>query len=230
MRREHVAHAEDAGRHAVRVERVEVVQLLAVGGEHDLLAGDVRDGQRGTAAGVAVELGEHHAVEADAVAERLGGVDRVLADHRVDDEQDLVRADRVADVRGLLHQLLVDAEAAGGVDDHDVVDCLVLGVLDGVLGDLDRVADAVARLAARRRRRPRARRRRESWLTALGRWRSQATSSGEWPCPFSQRPSFPASVVLPAPWRPASMITVGRLLGEAQAAGLAAEDADRAPR
>ena len=103
---EHVAHAEDAGRHAVRVERVEVVQLLAVGGEHDLLAGDLRDGERRTAAGVAVELGEHDAVEADAVAERLGGVDRVLADHRVDDEEDLVGADRVADVGGLLHQLL----------------------------------------------------------------------------------------------------------------------------
>ena len=80
------------------------------------------DRQGGTTAGVTVELGEHHAVEADAVAEGLGGVDRVLADHRVDDEEDLVGADRVADVRGLLHQLLVDAEAAGGVDDHDVVD------------------------------------------------------------------------------------------------------------
>ena len=37
---------------------------------------------------------------------------------------------------------------------------LVLGVLDGVLGDLDRVADAVAGLRARRPRRRRARRRR----------------------------------------------------------------------
>ena len=34
--REHVAHAEDAGGHPVRVEDVEVVELLAVGGEHDL--------------------------------------------------------------------------------------------------------------------------------------------------------------------------------------------------
>ena len=34
-------------------------------------AGDLGDRQRGTTAGVAVELGEHDAVEADAVAERL---------------------------------------------------------------------------------------------------------------------------------------------------------------
>lgn len=51
-----------------------------------------------------------------------------------------------------------------------------------------------------------------SWLTALGRWRSQATSSGAWPWPLSQRPSLPARVVLPAPCRPASMITVGGCL------------------
>ena len=48
-----------------------------------------------------------------------------------------------------------------------------------------------------------------SWVTALGRCRSQATSSGVWPWPLSQRASLPASVVLPEPCRPASMITVG---------------------
>ena len=46
---------------------------------------------------------------------------------------------------GLLHQLGVDAEAAGGVDDDDVV-LLALGLFDAVLRDLDRVADAVAGL------------------------------------------------------------------------------------
>ena len=53
-----------------------------------------------------------------------------------------------------------------------------------------------------------------SWLTALGRCRSAATSSGWCPWSLSQRASLPASVVLPEPCRPASMITVGRLLGE----------------
>src|SRR5699024_1153774 len=42
-----------------------------------------------------------------------------------------------------------------------------------------------------------------------GRCRSAATSIGRWPSDFSQWASFPAKVVLPAPWRPASMITVG---------------------
>src|SRR5690606_30374029 len=78
---------------------------------------------------VAVELGEHDAGEADAVAERLGGRDGVLTDHRVDDEEDLVGLRGVADVRGLLHHLGVDAEATGGVDDDDVV-VLLARVLD----------------------------------------------------------------------------------------------------
>ena len=74
-------------------------------------------------------------------------VDGVLADHRVDDEQDLVGRDGVADVGGLLHQLGVDAEAAGGVDDDDVVQASRCAVRDDRRGrPADRVADAVARL------------------------------------------------------------------------------------
>ena len=68
---EDVAEVEDAAGHPVRVERLEVVEPLAGGGEHDRPAGDRRHGQRRTAAGVAVELGEHDAGEVDAVLERL---------------------------------------------------------------------------------------------------------------------------------------------------------------
>ena len=83
---------------------------------------------------------------------------------------------RVADVGGLLHQLGVDAEAAGGVDD-DHVEHPAPGVLERLAGDGDRVADAVAGLRgedldagalADDLQLP----------TAFGRWRSAATSSG----------------------------------------------------
>ena len=59
--------------HPVGVEDVEVFELLAGGREQDRLAGDLANRQRGTTTGVAVELGEHHTGEADAVGERLGG-------------------------------------------------------------------------------------------------------------------------------------------------------------
>ena len=95
-------------------------------------------------------LDEHDAGEVDALLEGARRRDGVLADHRVDDEQHLVGVDGLADVGGLLHQLGVDAEAAGGVDDDGVV-LLALGLLDAVLGDLDRVADAVAGLGREHR-------------------------------------------------------------------------------
>ena len=98
-------------------------------------------------------------------------------------------ASRIA--RGLAHQLLVDAEAARGVDDDDVVVLgLGLGEAGGGDGDRDRPALIAAIVRATRRRRRGAARTPAtparspticSWLTAPGRCRSQATSSGVWP-------------------------------------------------
>ena len=87
-----VAHPEDPLRHPVRVEALELVELLAGRGVHDRLAGHRLDRQRGAAAGVAVELRHHDPVELDDLGELLGDVDRVLAGHRVDDEQHVVSA------------------------------------------------------------------------------------------------------------------------------------------
>ena len=126
------------------MEQVEVGELLAGGGEHHGPARDRGDRQGGTTASVAVELGEDDAVVAHAVEEGLRRGDGVLADHRVDDEEDLVRLDGVADRGGLGHHLGVDAEAACGVDDDHVVQ-LALGLLDRRAGDVDGVAHAVAR-------------------------------------------------------------------------------------
>ncbi|CAH0282124.1 hypothetical protein SRABI128_03676 [Microbacterium sp. Bi128] len=145
---EDVTHVEDARGHAVRVEELEVVHAFAGGGEHDRLAGHRRDGERGAAAGVAVELGEHDAGEVDALVKGQGSVDGVLADHGVDHEQDFVRDDRAADLARLLHHLGVDAETAGGVHDHDVVQG-ALGFLDAVTGDGDRVTGRVVQFGGR---------------------------------------------------------------------------------
>ena len=45
----------------------------------------------------------------------------VLAGHAVGDEQDLVGMDRRLEPLQLLHHLVVDLQAAGGVDDHHAV-------------------------------------------------------------------------------------------------------------
>ena len=119
--RQHVAHAEDPRGHPVGMEVLELVELLADRDELDRLAGDGANGERGAAARVAVQLGQHDAVEGDPLEERLGDVDRLLARHRVEDEQDVRRLRRVADAPELLHQRLVDLQPARGVDDDDVV-------------------------------------------------------------------------------------------------------------
>jgi hypothetical protein len=71
--------------------------------------------------------------------ELLGDVDGVLAGHGVDDEQDRVRLDRVADVDELVHQRLVDVQAPGRVDDEHVL-ALGLGAIQRPARDVDRVA------------------------------------------------------------------------------------------
>ena len=173
-----------------------------------VIAGD-REGR--ATAGVAVELGEDDAVVADAVEEQLGRGDGVLADHRVDDEQHLVGLHRVADVGGLLHQLRVDTEATGGVDDDDVVQ-LALGVLDRARGPRRPGRRRRCRASGAKTGTPTRSPLTWSCWTALGRCRSAATRIGVLPCSLSHSASFAASVVLPAPWRPASMMTVGPVL------------------
>ena len=93
---------------------------------------------RRAAAGVAVELGEHHAVDAEGFVERGRGVHGVLSGHGVHDQQDLVRLHRRLDALELVHELLVDVQAAGGIEEDDVV-AVVPGVSDG----LDRDGDGV---------------------------------------------------------------------------------------
>ena len=64
--------------------------------------------------------------------------DGILAGHGIDDEQGLRRPDGLVEGGNLVHQLLIDREAAGGIDDHDAV-ALGTGLGDGVLRDADRI-------------------------------------------------------------------------------------------
>src|SRR6185295_4445988 len=65
--RQDVAHAEDARRHALGMERLQPGQLLAHARELDRLAGDVANREGRAPAAIAVELGEDHAGERQAL-------------------------------------------------------------------------------------------------------------------------------------------------------------------
>ena len=96
------------------------VELLAGADELDRLAGDHLGAEQRAAAGVGVELGQDQPVDLELFVEGLGAVDGVLAAHRVEDEEDLVRLELGVDLAQLAHQRVVDVEPAGGVEDDHV--------------------------------------------------------------------------------------------------------------
>ena len=135
---EHVAHAQNAPGHAVGVEGFDHVQLFAGAHELDGLARHRPDRQRRAAAGVAVQLGQQHAVDAQRVVKGLGRVHRVLTGHGIHHQQDLVGLDGGLHRLQLVHQCLVDVQAAGGIQKHDVV-TVVGGIFHRFLCDGHRV-------------------------------------------------------------------------------------------
>src|SRR5207249_3030367 len=85
--RQDVAHAEDARRHPVGMEVLELVELLADGDELDRATRDRLHGQRRAATRVAVQLGHQNSVEGDPLLERERDVHGFLTGHRVEHEQ-----------------------------------------------------------------------------------------------------------------------------------------------
>ena len=98
----------------------ERVELFAHADELQRLPGDVADGKRRAAAGIAIHLGEDDAGDAQALVEFVGRFDRVLAGHGVGHEQDLDRVELLFQLLQLDHQLVVDVQAAGGIHQQDV--------------------------------------------------------------------------------------------------------------
>ena len=118
----HVAHPEDPLSHPVRVEALELVELLAGRREHDRLAGDRLDRQRGAAASVAVELG--HARRRRSRPPRPNSSATLTASWPViASTTSRMSCGRTAFLMfgQLRHQLAVDVQAAAGVDDQHVL-------------------------------------------------------------------------------------------------------------
>ena len=82
--------------------------------------GDLANRDRRAAASVAVHLGEHDAGQRELLMEFVGRVDGVLSGHRIGDEQNFLRIEQPLERLHLLHQLVVDVETPGGIDDEHV--------------------------------------------------------------------------------------------------------------
>ena len=187
------------------MERLEILQPLAAADKRDRHADDADHRQRRAAARIAVHLAQDDAGHADPPVELAGALDRVLPGHRVGDVQQVGRLHRRLDRLELVHQLVVDVQAAGGVDDHDVEAAVLrLGQRAGRAPHRIQIARRVEGLHARLLRHDR---------QLLDRRRAPDVGRHQqrMPALLRQPPSELADVVvLPEPCRPSSRMTRGR--------------------
>ena len=198
-------------------------RALAGGDELDRQPGHLADGEHGPAAGVGVDLGDDDAGALDGVVEVAREGDRLLAGHRVDDDQHLGGVDLVGQLGQLVGELVVEGDRAAGVD-HDGGGLQPRRLLERALRDLGRgrllLLDVDRDVES-------ARRGARSCSLAAARWKSVATSSGLRPSPRRCIAMRAASVVFPEPCTPTMRTVVGPLLGEQQRLLVPPEDLDQ---
>ena len=137
-KRYYVAHAENTVSHTGGAEWVDSIELFARTHKLDRLIHHGANGECSTTAGVTVELGEHYAIEVEAVVELLGGVHCILSGHCIDHEERFGGVDCLLYGFNLLHHLLIYCQTSGGIDDYEVV-VVALCLVDSVEGYVDGV-------------------------------------------------------------------------------------------
>src|SRR5438874_2281172 len=119
--RKHVAHAQNTLRYPIGIERLERVILLADADEFHRLTSDLFDRQRRTTSRVAVHLCQDDPGDANASMKFFRRSDCVLSGHRIRNEKNFDRMSLAFDRDQLLHQLMIDVQAAGRVDQKSVI-------------------------------------------------------------------------------------------------------------
>ncbi|MNJ45612.1 hypothetical protein D3C77_407180 [compost metagenome] len=117
------------------MERLKRVDLLPERCEFDRAAGNRLDGQRRTAASIAVQLGQHDPRQLELLIEALSHVDGILPRHRIDDKQHFIRLRYFMNLTKLLHQFFVNMQPSRGVNQQVIV-AVILRMLQGLSGNL----------------------------------------------------------------------------------------------
>src|SRR6185437_7578359 len=115
-----IAHAENARGHALRIEGLQSFRLFPDAEENDRFTRHVAHGKRGTTPCIAIGLRQNDAGEVERRAEGPGGIYRILAGHRIHDEEALCRVGSLIDLAHLLHEGLIDVQAPGRIHDQHV--------------------------------------------------------------------------------------------------------------
>ena len=102
------------------MEDLQRLHLLASTDELDRLIDDTAYRECSTTTRVTIELGEDHTIEVESLVKLGCGIDRILTSHGVNDEECLIRSDRLLDATDLIHHLLIDGQTTCGIDDDGV--------------------------------------------------------------------------------------------------------------
>src|SRR5438874_12145407 len=117
------------------MEELQSVELFARADVFDRYPGHFSQRQGRSTTGVAIHLRQDDPGQVDVRLETLGDMDSLLASHRVGYQQSLVRTDASSDRLQLTHELIVDLQAASGVDD-DEAQTVLFGILQRGLRQL----------------------------------------------------------------------------------------------
>src|SRR5713101_743802 len=118
--RHDVAHAEDSRDDSFWIETFEGIVFFAESDKLYRRTADFADGERCSAACVAIEFGENDAGESEALVKFSGGAYRVLSDHGVSDKENFAGLQFFFQIAEFVHQVVVNVQAAGGVHDNDI--------------------------------------------------------------------------------------------------------------
>ena len=118
---DNITHAQDAIRHTLRHKGPEHIQLLALAGEFDRLTRHRAHGERRTASGIAVQLGEHNTGEPHGLIEGGGHAHRLLTGSGIRHQQSLLRLQEVGQLAQLLDQGGIYLLPTGRVENQHIM-------------------------------------------------------------------------------------------------------------
>src|SRR5580658_11245154 len=101
------------------MEGLERVELLADAYEFQRLASNVADRKRRAAARIAIHLRKNDAGDPEPFVKLVSRLHGVLAGHRVGDKQDLGGIQQLLQLLKLLHELIIDMQPSGRVDQQN---------------------------------------------------------------------------------------------------------------
>ncbi len=133
-----VAHTQNTVSHTGRMEQVEGIHLFANPHKLNGLLYHRPDGKGSPATGVAIQFGEHHAVEIEPVVKSFSRIHGILTGHSVHHKKGFSGVYRLFDGRNLVHHLLVHSQTACCVDDNHIF-VVFTGVLNGIFGNFNRI-------------------------------------------------------------------------------------------